>query len=482
MILPTDNYQDYEVGFFVGDECRGHGFLVYYDGDLYPVTNFEPIHYNAINQEVSFKLFDHINQIEYTFCTSSETVLTGVDYWEPVYLYFSSSFDLVINPYTNGENNGWYFITSPLNVEVNPEDVLNMTEPYEYDLYAFDQNGDDNGKEWLNYKAGEFESLVAGKGYLYANAGEDGEPVTLTFVGAPYNGDGEVQLEYSNSNGDPSMHGWNLVGNPFNQTAYLDRGEYYRMNADGSELIAGQDDEGIGAMEGIFEKAQANGETVTFSTTQKSAQGQIVLNVTQNRSSNIIDRAIVRFGQGGVLPKFMLNENNSKMYISKEGNDFAVVRCNNVDRIPVSFNPAQEGTYTISVNAENLKVKYLHLIDNELGMNVDLRQNPNYSFDAKANENPNRFELVFKVGVGFNPFNQLLVKDDASGFGFFRNGEWIINNEGNALLQVIDVNGQILISEEINGSVSKHINAAPGVYILRLVNGKDEKVQKIVVE
>ena len=75
----------------------------------------------------------------------------------------------------------------------------------------------------------------------------------------------------------------------------------------------------------------------------------------------------------------------------------------------------------------------------------------------------------------------IAVKDDAS-FGFYSNGNWIINNEGDAILQVVDLNGQILSSEEISGCVSKHIEAAPGVYMLRLINGKDMKVQKVVVK
>ena len=62
------------------------------------------------------------------------------------------------------------------------------------------------------------------------------------------------------------------------------------------------------------------------------------------------------------------------------------------------------------------------------------------------------------------------------------NGRWVINNEGDAILQVIDVNGRILSSEEIHGNCTKHIKAAPGVYVLRLINGEDVKVQKIVIE
>ena len=66
-------------------------------------------------------------------------------------------------------------------------------------------------------------------------------------------------------------------------------------------------------------------------------------------------------------------------------------------------------------------------------------------------------------------------------FAFFTNGNWIISNDGEAMLQVIDINGRVLSSEEIHGSISKHIEAAPGVYRLRLIKGDDVKVQKIVV-
>ena len=112
------------------------------------------------------------------------------------------------------------------------------------------------------------------------------------------------------------------------------------------------------------------------------------------------------------------------------------------------------------------------------GVDIDLLQNPTYKFEAKATEKPNRFELVFRTGSD----KELLSSRDEDSFGFCNNGNWIINNEGEAILQVVDVEGRILSSEEINGSVSKRIEAAPGVYMLRLINGKDMKVQKIVVE
>ena len=104
------------------------------------------------------------------------------------------------------------------------------------------------------------------------------------------------------------------------------------------------------------------------------------------------------------------------------------------------------------------------------GEDVDLLTNPNYTFTAKTTDYESRFKLVFAS-----------VCEDADGdnetFAFNSNGHWIISNEGEATLQVIDINGRILSSETISGSVSKAIDVAPGVYILKLKN----KVQKIVI-
>ena len=47
---------------------------------------------------------------------------------------------------------------------------------------------------------------------------------------------------------------------------------------------------------------------------------------------------------------------------------------------------------------------------------------------------------------------------------------------------MVDVTGRVLSSETISGSCSKTVNAAPGVYMLRLINGDNMKVQKVVVK
>ena len=152
--------------------------------------------------------------------------------------------------------------------------------------------------------------------------------------------------------------------------------------------------------------------------------------------------------------------------------------------MPVNFKAENDGTYTISFTAEEVSFSYLHLIDNMTGADIDLLSTQNviagedpqspmlsYTFEAKTTDYESRFKLVFATGNNAN--------DDA--FAFYSNGSFIINNEGNATLQVIDVNGRILKSESINGCTNLNINAAQGIYMLRLVNGNDVKDQKVVV-
>jgi hypothetical protein len=106
------------------------------------------------------------------------------------------------------------------------------------------------------------------------------------------------------------------------------------------------------------------------------------------------------------------------------------------------------------------------------GADVNLLQTPVYTFNAQTTDYASRFKLVFATGNNSN--------EDS--FAFFSNGNFIINNDGEAMLQVVDVMGRILKSETINGSASINVNAAPGVYMLRLINGDNMKVQKVVVK
>ena len=141
--------------------------------------------------------------------------------------------------------------------------------------------------------------------------------------------------------------------------------------------------------------------------------------------------------------------------------------------MPVCFKAAENGTYTLSFNSENTEFRYLHLIDNMTGNDVDLLTEPSYTFDSRYTDYASRFKLVFATGNNS-------ASDD---FAFISNGNlMILGIEGEATLQVIDVTGRILSTEQFSGSYNKAVNAAKGVYMLRLIQGENAKTQKIVVK
>lgn len=388
----------------------------------------------------------------------------------------------------NGGAGGWYLIASPV-TELTPSDDNGfLTDSYgsnipdgasgTYDLYYFDQTGGENGKEWKNYRANNF-NLVNGKGYLYASE----EGTDLIFTGTAYSGNGVVNLTYSELETiDDNMRGWNLIGNPFGTTANLPSGlSYYTLNESRTELTPGSATT-IGAMKAIFVQATATGQSVTFTKQTRNAGSNAILSLDlSSDSKGLIDRAIVRFDEGNALPKFMLDPNNTKVFIPVEGKEYAVVRNEAQGEMPVSFRAAENGTYTLTVNPEGVEMNYLHLIDNMTGADIDLLAATStgsvatYTFNASTTDYSSRFRLVFAAN------NEDGVSTGSTAFAFYSNGTWVINNIGEATLQVVDVNGRILSSETVNGSVSKAINASAGVYMLRLINGNDVKTQKIVV-
>ena len=461
--VPVTN-TNWEVGAFCGEECRGLG-----DADKWWVSPVDQSNIleilvgGATGDVINFYLYDVTNQEVYpAICAVTlDWVDDDIgDMFEPFVINFVTmqTFTLEIEGYAEDSIGHYYLIASPIG-EVDPENVTNMLSN-SYDLYYFDQSPE---LEWINYYGDDGNyNLVSGKGYLYANS----EDVTLTFTGFPYSGDGEVTLNY-----DANAHfaGWNLVGNPFAQEAFPDR-DFYVMNTEGNEIQAAERNH-VEPMEGIFVVAEEDGETMTFSTEVPEKGAALVMNVTCNRGT-AIDRAIVRFGEKSTLPKFMLNARNTKLCIPQDDKDYAVVSADSdMGEMPVNFKAAKNGIYTLSFSNEKVSFSYLHLIDNLTGVDVDLLENPNYTFHAQTTDYATRFKLVFATGNA---------SDD--NFVFFSNGKWVINNDGKAIVQVVDVTGRILKSEQIDGCYSMSIKAAPGVYMFRLINGNDMKVQKVVVK
>ena len=479
--VEDEGWDQLEVAMFVGDEMRGRDFLdrtnVDDYGDLYPITNATAIGYETPGELVTFKLWDHTagflyEECEVTYLGEPLEILTGTDHFEalldepylPIILNFTGGaggYTLHIDgfeEYTGEANGGYYLIASPVQDAI-PGEIAGMTEG-EFDLYSFNQSV---AEEWINYKAAEEGyNLVSGMGYLYAHETD----IDLEFTGTPVEGD-EFTVELTYDDAAPHFAGWNLVGNPFAEDdAYITK-PFYTMNEVGDGYVSNAAGTAIAPMTGLFVVAEEGEDGLTFTKAPATKTMKLALNLVRN--SNVVDRAIVTFGAGQQLPKFQLRSNSTKLYIPMDGEDYAVVSSAEMGEMPVNFKAETSGSYTLAVSSE-LSFNYLHLIDNKTGVDVDLLANPSYSFEAQTTDYASRFRLVFATGNS----------DDT--FAFYSNGSFVISNEGEAVVQVMDVTGRMLSSEAISGSASINVDGAAGVYMIRLVNGESVKVQKVVVK
>ena len=392
-----------------------------------------------------------------------------------------------IGAWTTNPVGGWYFIASPIADDLMPKFVENMltyeTEaPYSFDLYRL------NGTTWENYhlhngnsenpapgglipinpyepeEPSEAFYLENGMGYLYANASD----VTLEFTGStkPYTAGYTVEA-----------NSWNLVGNPYTFNAYVNQPHYVLNSARTAIVAAESNSAAIAPCTGVIVNGNAtfyNNVPQTQSNNQGNIQVTLAQTVVTRGSSNVetIDNAILSFNEGCELGKFYFGTQNANLYIPQGTEEYAIVSSEAQGEMPVSFRANENGQYTLTVNPENVEMGYLHLIDNKTGADIDLLATPSYSFEAKTTDFESRFRLVFSANSN---------ETESDSFAFFSNGQLIINNNGQATLQVIDLTGRLLSSETINGTCSTTLNAPAGVYMIRLVNGENVKVQKIVV-
>ena len=374
----------------------------------------------------------------------------------------------------NGGKGGYYLIASPIAQDVDPETVGMLTADENtvltYDFYRFDQDPSDaSGLEWRNYREHNFD-LVNGQGYLYANKNTS----TLTFSGVPYSGTTKEVTLRKTADNTVDFQGWNLVGNPFAGDAYITKSFYTMENSD--TYTPNEAGARILAMQGLFVVADNDEETLIFSSEAPAGSQGAKLNMNVSKNRSVVDQAIISFNEGQQLPKLQFRNGSTKVYMPKDGKEYAIVSAESMGTMPVNFKAETNGTYTLSFTAEKVSFAYLHLIDNMTGEDVDLLAGAStgsatYTFTAKTTDYESRFKLVFVCGDA----------NDDNAFAFFSNGSFVINNEGEATLQVIDVNGRILKNESINGCANVNVKAAAGVYMLRLVNGNDVKVQKVVV-
>ena len=372
--------------------------------------------------------------------------------------------------------------------------------------------------------------MIPGKGYFAATREE-----TLLQCYGTLNYD-EVDYEATMSAGLP-RHGYNLLGNPYqaylNFDAFADANSddtdaiwddvttasytildedepetgstvetilgnkpvYYRTYAYGCSSNPGVNADGfIHPHQGFFVKLQdREAASVYFYPEQRdatvtgkfrSAREKVdyplvnLFAMEDNGNADVVTIELGRPEKGGALLMQSLRTGNGKIWCHYDDKDYTIAFTQpGVTEVPIRFETLEDTEYTLTWNTLHGDFGYMHLIDNKTGADIDCLTTDQYRFSAKKSDYTSRFKLVFDyTGVDENGSST-----GSETFAFVMGDDIVVTGEG--MLQVFDVTGRLVMSRELDGVQSSVplYNMSNGVYVLRLTNGKQSQVQKMVI-
>ena len=390
---------------------------------------------------------------------------------------------------TSKESNvNWYTISSPLAANTEFKNVTNLipttVAATDYDLYYLDEA---NGM-WINSRIygddddypvianPDFTTIDKGRGYIYSNT----TAADIAFAGEVNVADVECNLTIGAANG------FNLIGNPFSQNIKLTdvKSDGTTKLADGFYVLTNQNTWGtelttekIKPLQGFLVQATTAGSVTISKPTSAPSKGERSNEQSTNielivSNANFKDNAYAMFGEGIGLNKVShRNAQAPMLYIPQDGEDFAIAFMDESTTIfPVSFKAMTTGNYSISLKPTD-NISTLVLVDNQTGTETNMLLEESYKFIGSPADNDNRFTV--KLELSHNDGQA-----DSEHFVYQNGSELVINGEGT--LQIFDVLGRVVISEEVHGQTVNVGGLNTGAYIVRLT-GESVMTQKIVV-
>ncbi len=435
--------------------------------------------------------------------------------------------------YPDNSSYSGYF---PGNTPVAQYDFYCYYEP-QYHWINFKRNGnshwhedpnEEDQHEWIDYQytpnggslvhgrdSNNEPEFIRGKGYLISVNDETFLQATGTL------NNGTVTYPDVTASSD-KCHGLNLIGNPYQ--SYLDFKEFAVGNSGSGKIwsapenafytLIDEDMKGyvtyhydaswneggitasryINMHQGFFVVTQGNA-TATFTNAMRNGKGCNttfrgddeemprfpLVNLILNEQNGNRDYTVIELGRpeaGGAKKIKTLRIGKAQIYAHYENEDYAIAFTKTGESsIPVRFSTDENATFTLNWNTQNGTFSYLHLFDNMTGMDIDCLATDEYVFTATPDDYESRFKLVFAY-TGIDE-NEIEMPDS---FAFFNGDELIVNGEGR--LECIDLQGRRLFVTDVYGT-QNHVTLpdyASGLYLLHLSNGKQTKVQKIVVK
>ena len=195
------------------------------------------------------------------------------------------------------------------------------------------------------------------------------------------------------------------------------------------------------------------------------------------------DFAVLELGRDNDEGAEKLRANDSKgwLYLHHGNENYGILFRSEVeDYQPLWFEADEAGTYTLSWETANAEFESLTLVDNLTGRVTDMLATSSYAFEADPSQYESRFKIV--IGDWKDVEEHEDVASTGSGtFAYQMGDEIIVDGEGR--LEVVDMLGHVVVSRDASRSPGlSTAGMTPGVYVLRLNDGKGTKVQKMVIK
>ena len=389
-----------------------------------------------------------------------------------------------------------------------PNGLIGQTN-VKWDFYAYSEKQ----YHWINLKRNDHfyqhngdtlqytneTEFVPGKGYMMAIS----EDSYMSSTGKLNKGGEKIHVTTQEPLDTIYNKGWNLVGNPYQ--AYLNLGaiggSFYIFDADQkcyAPVTDGQSENPcipslyIHPHQAFFMHTDSNTDfefdydwataTKQNGSYYRGREDQVnypLVNLFAENEGGSRDLAVIELNRpelGGATKVQAMRNANFQIAASLYGKRYGILFTpENTEKVPVHFTTEEDGTFTLTWDTHNGDFTSLFLVDNMTGAITDMLHSDHYTFDATTSDYASRFYLTYAC-TGVEEVNE----GDGS-FAFFDGSEWVVNGKGQ--LDIVDVTGRVLFSKRIANEQNRVNlnNVAPGVYMMRISDGKDTMVQKIVV-
>ena len=383
----------------------------------------------------------------------------------------------ISNPtdWTSENKDGWQFIASPF-ADASIANCFTNNSTYVYDLYRYNGSSE---YEWDNHK----DNTSSDQSWLYFNTGEGylasyKDLTTATLYGTLNNAESYAwSLSYDMETPLANFH---LLGNPFtfdmnwdnvNVTNVVDG--FAVVNNEGGYTYSDNNNRTIPVGDGFFVIAIDENPSLTYNAVKRTRSEKLSsLNVIATSNAGKDNVVINLAGKSEGFNKLQnFNDAIATVYVTESGKNYGIYNCDaDVQEVELNFNANYMGNYTISIEP-NGKFEMVTLVDRFTGIETNMLVE-DYHFTAMSNVNTNRFIVRMVNGQQTT---------DNSHFVYQSGEDLIIDAEGT--VQIIDVMGRVLVSDDVE-STNNRINVSGfqnGTYMVRVINGNEVKVEKVVI-